>query len=367
MCQPAGDVRRDDAGDLRHRRQLQLSADPPVIDDLFIATGFAIEPTLLATNAHVTETLTETIWPVPVERVVAVQAGTGVVVEITGAVAHPQYTGDPLGSPDVGLLRLAESVDEYLVVPAAGQELPAANGDTLALTGFPGDVQDWFTIEVGQTVPQATALTGAVTALRNFSPDVTVSAENVDVLQHQVPTTPGTSGSPLLACGQLVGVNNAGTVRPVISVDEQGELVIDRQAQASNNFGVHVKHLRQLRDQVAAGTPTFVPLPPPAPSFVGSYVGEAYGSLGSFSHDLAFVVDSENDVRGTATWSDITTTLTGSVALTGEIWVVDNGPDFGLDVATYVGRIDVVTGEVFGIYEVFPGDPALRLWFARRE
>ena len=73
-----------------------------------------------------------------------------------------------------------------------------------------------------------------------------VNGDNLDVIQHQAPTTPGTSGSSLVSCGQVIGVNNAGTVKLVVVPGDDGELTFDRQAAAANNFAVHHRHIRTL-------------------------------------------------------------------------------------------------------------------------
>lgn len=53
-----------------------------------VATAFGVGPNILATNAHVVQaTLDATVFPI--ERVLAAQSGTRTVVELVGAVAHP--------------------------------------------------------------------------------------------------------------------------------------------------------------------------------------------------------------------------------------------------------------------------------------
>ncbi len=259
----------------------------------FIGTGFAISPYMIATNAHVAEAITAD-GPLPLRRVVAVQSGTGRVIRLTHAIEHPAYNGSPLASADVAILLPHEALDSYLLLATAGSEggvdggddrghasdaeggqsdsadadvdgaafsgATSAPGDALqlgaeiALIGFPGDVVRLIDIIPGVTVPQATALVGSITSRRSFNPNAVVTDATVDFIQHQAPTTPGMSGSPIVACGEVVAVNNAGTMKLVVSVDpETGEPTVDRQADAANNFGVHVKYLREIIPLVQDG------------------------------------------------------------------------------------------------------------------
>ncbi len=210
-----------------------------------IGTAFAVGPKKLATNGHIGDAILDN--PFPVEQVVAVQAGTGELFPLSRVAIHPAYDGDPLSSPDVSILVTLREVPEYLTLPSAMEFPELAIGSDLTLTGFPGDVNELFDLVPGTTVPQATALAGSITALRSFDPTVVVDIETTDIIQHQIPTTPGTSGSPLVLCGEVVAVHNAGTVKVVVTLDEAGMPVLDRQVAAANNFGIHVKYLRVPR------------------------------------------------------------------------------------------------------------------------
>jgi len=210
-----------------------------------IGTAWAIDRRLLVTNAHVAEAYEDTAAAgVQLSRAIAIQAGTGVVVELLRKIVHPDYTGDPLSSPDVALFTTKEEMQTFL--PLALDTVPILLGDPIHIVGFPGDVTDAIEIIPGTTVPQATSLTGAVTALRSHDASQMVTPEEVDVIQHQAPTTPGTSGSSMVSCGLVIGVNNAGTVQLVVSPQPDGSFTVTRQAAASNNFAVHVRHIRYL-------------------------------------------------------------------------------------------------------------------------
>ena len=350
--------------------QLKSPEDSTKTIDQFVGTAFAVDPWLLATNAHVANYIVEYPWPYPVAKVVAVQAGTGHVVEVDAAVSHPDYTGDPLGSPDVAVLQAVEQLDDRLELASDTELGDLALGLELALTGFPGDVQQWFEIVVGETVPQPTALTGGISSLRNFDPDVQVLPDNVDTVQHQVPTTPGTSGSPLVHCGKVVAVNNAGTVKTVVAVGPDGRLTTDRQAQAANNFGIHVKYLRELVSDVYDGDPNARALPPPPPDFSGTYVGVALTNDPTVipDHGLAMTVAASGNISGTTTWAgDLSCDLTGEVDEFGRVVMAGQTADVGGTVSTYVGYISVATGEAAGFQYLDDSPDPVGMWAAVRE
>jgi hypothetical protein len=224
------------------------------LNPIFAATAFAVGPKLLATNAHVTRALEALVAQGPYEDVVAVQAGTGTVVELQLAVSHPGYVDDPLSQPDVGLLTTSETLPAVLTLAAADGTTSVSVTDDVYVVGFPGDVNEFVPIIPEQTIPQATALAGDVTALRNFDPSQAVTATSTDIIQHDAPTSPGMSGAPMSSCGLVVGVNNAGTIKQVLTPDANGDLLVDRLGVASNNFGIDVKHLHRLMSEFATGT-----------------------------------------------------------------------------------------------------------------
>ena len=248
------------------------------IRPIFTATAFAVGPNLLATNSHVTRGLEELMAQTPYQDVVAVQAGTGTVVPLALAVTHPDFTGNPLAEPDVGLLTTTATLPSVLELAPTDGITSVGVTDDLYVVGFPGDVDEFVPTIPGQTIPQATALPGDVTALRNFDPNVPVTPSTTDIIQHDAATSPGMSGSPMLHCGAVIGVNNAGTIKQVLTPDANGELLLDRLSVASNNFGIDIKHLHELMSAFQqGGLPTFdlsshppVVSPPPAVADAGS-------------------------------------------------------------------------------------------------
>ncbi|MEK6677744.1 MAG: hypothetical protein AABZ47_19090, partial [Planctomycetota bacterium] len=166
----------------------------------------------------------------------------------------------------------------------------------------------------------------------------------------QLPTTPGTSGSPLVRCGQVVAVNNAGTVNLVVTLDENGNVIADRQAAAANNFGIHVKHLSNLLEQIDRRQVLSTALPPNDPSYAGSYTCSAIESLfGLFTHDFGVRV-TDPSLAGTSYWSNATFSLTGSIDRFGTAGFSDNASQQGFVSTLYLGFFDALEGIAVGVY-----------------
>ncbi|MBA2556559.1 MAG: hypothetical protein H0V12_04315 [Chloroflexi bacterium] len=116
-------------------------------------------------------------------RAIAVQSGTGTVIRLLRGLTHPDYTGSPLGLPDVGLFTLQQVLPA--VLPLAPADSIMSLGDPIQIVGFPGDVDTFLTVVPGVTVAQATSLSGAVTARRSHDETEAVTPDSLDVYQHQ--------------------------------------------------------------------------------------------------------------------------------------------------------------------------------------
>ncbi|NOX60193.1 MAG: trypsin-like serine protease, partial [Planctomycetes bacterium] len=353
-----------------------------------LGTAFAVDDRLLATNAHVTEFFNG-LTGIQVDEVVAVQSGTGTVVTLLRALTHPDYTGDPLSSPDIGLFTTQEELSNTLTIASDTELLDLDLGEELLLAGFPGDVQDLFEITPNETVPQATSLTGNISALRSHSTNEVVTAENTDVIQHQIPTTPGTSGSALVLCGKVAAVHNAGTVTVIVTVNAQGDLIQDRTAAANNNFGVHAKFLREMISLFEAQSIQGFELPPPfqadggqnpgggaggggggqqGPTFSGTYAG-GVTTPATAAHNIAITVANDGSLTGTSSWANTGNfTLTGSVSAAGEITFRDNADVLlNFNQGVYVGTVNATTGVASGQYFESNSQTPLANWTANRQ
>ena len=215
-------------------------------------------------------------------------------------------------------------------------------------------------------------LIGTTTSRRSHDATDSVVAETLDVYQHQAPTTPGTSGSSIVHCGLVTGINNAGTVKLVASLSRttDGDFDIVRQAAASNNFGVHVKHIHELIDLFDANAfegselpvaAAVVPTPAPATgggggggaeqpaSVAGNYVGGVTDPQAQ--HQFQFTVDAQGNIMGGSLWLQTgNLALTGRVAADGTFQITDNAPErLGFRRGVYQGRL-AADGSLVGIY-----------------
>ncbi|MFV0526741.1 MAG: trypsin-like serine peptidase [Acidimicrobiales bacterium] len=333
--------------------------DGPTLRQFQIGTAWAVDDHLLVTNAHITETYLEFAADgVQLDRAFAIGAGTGTLIDLTEAITHPDYTGDPLHSPDVGLLVTDQTLSNLL--PLAPDNVQLDLGELVHIVGFPGDVTDALQIIPGETVPQATSLSGAITALRSFDDTAVVTPDNVDVIQHQAPTTPGTSGSSMVVCGAVVGVNNAGTVNLVAVPAEDGSLTIDRQAAAANNFAIHIRHITELVGLYLVDQVTPVSLPVEAetrpmetpPMGMASGVTLAGEVEEPYGHSIEITVADDGSLTGQSLWGSNVYGLYGEVFSDGSVVFVDDAPE--IDPATsrgvYQGQItdgQTITGNYY--------------------
>jgi hypothetical protein len=300
-----------------------------------VGTAWAADRRLLVSNAHVTQAFAEFAQQgLQLERAIAVQAGTGNVVTILRELTHPDYDGDPIRSPDVGLLTTQEELPSTLEM--AADDVAVALGDEIQIVGFPGDVTDFIEIVPGETVPQATSLSGQITALRTHDDTEAVTQDNLDVIQHQAPTTPGTSGSSIVRCGKVIGVNNAGTVNLIAIPAADGSLTIDRQSAAANNFGVHVRYIRELvgllQDNALPGTEL------PAEAAVVNQPQEQPIGFGltlngqvepPYQHTFVVVLADDNTITGESSWAEGVNrfALSGQLFDDGSAFFIDDAPE----------------------------------------
>ena len=334
-----------------------------------IGTAWAVDRRLLVSNAHVTQAFEDFAKQgVQLERAIGIQAGTGEVVELLREITHPDYK-DPLKTPDVGLFTTRDELGDVLELAPTNVEL--ALGDELQIVGFPGDVTMSIEIVPGETVPQATSLTGRITALRSHDDATTVTWENADVIQHQAPTTAGNSGSSVVLCGRVVGVHNAGTQRLVATPNGDGTVSFTVQSAAANNFAVHVRHIHDLLqlfdDDALQGRelPVMASGGGTAGSSGGAGAGGVMGGAGGDAgtggvmggtggtgtgsavavfngqvgdpapHTFQIRIES-GVVSGTADWGGTRFSLAGQVFADGEVYFEDNAPE--------------LTGDVRGLY-----------------
>jgi hypothetical protein len=165
-------------------------------------TAFAIKPSVLATNAHC---------------VIAAQHNGGTIVALEneghGTVqfavsdmhAHPAYRDNDAHAltPDVGIVNISGKSAVVLTM-ASKEELAALGaGDDVYLIGFPGRLMDTQN-------PAATFLAAHVGRVTGASGRPGPFADNW-LVQHDAPTTHGTSGSPVFnGKGHVIAINAGG-------------------------------------------------------------------------------------------------------------------------------------------------------------
>jgi len=211
-------------------------ADEP--DTWVFATSFPSGVNILATNAHVVVGIQQACQGRR-PAAIAIQHGSGEVARITSVCPHPLY--DPAASeightPDVGLLMVDGHVDCPLRL-APDDKLEAVQVfDEISYCGFhretileffPPELPDLDLIEPGMVVPIATCHQGTLAAIRpcdNSAEDPTVC----QVLEYDMPATPGTSGSAVCdADYDLIGVHAFGFTTTDLNRAFRADLLLD--------------------------------------------------------------------------------------------------------------------------------------------
>ncbi len=86
----------DDATYAIYGEAIINGADGPELVHFQIGTAWAVDRRLLVTNAHVTGAFVEFAQQgAQLERALAIQAGSGEVVELLQELTHPDYSGHP--------------------------------------------------------------------------------------------------------------------------------------------------------------------------------------------------------------------------------------------------------------------------------
>ncbi len=352
-----------------------------------LGTGFAIEGNLIATNSHVTQGLLEEARSlaqagIRLKKASAFQSETGREFPLLKAVIHPSYTGSTR-SPDVGLFEAREQLPTRLTLESPEGSTRLRKGDALQQNGFPGDLFNavFNDFQPGLSVPKATLYSGTLQAIEHFDTRVVVNPANlstIDMYQHSMDTSGGTSGSPILSAGKVVGVHNSGLSYDVFVSGPNNTAVIRRIPTATGSWGINVKHLHNLvnfyKQGVLAADKSFT-VPPPdsllaAPgggqSTTGGGAGNTFGgtvsnaSNANVTHQLRLSVDQALKVTGTTQWpanpslglAARTFNLTGTSDANGRFEFFDNTPEVitGFRRGVYLGFLNSASGRIAGEY-----------------
>jgi hypothetical protein len=174
-------------------------------------TAFAIEPNVLATNAHCVYACRERGGtPVVIQN----DAGGKVRFKILGMSPHPAYKQKThsVDSPDVGLLRVEGRMPKIVTLASDAELRSIGPGDDAFVLGFPGRVMDPLS-------PSATFLSGRVGRVMGFLEEATTADKSV-LIQHDAVTRGGNSGSPIFnQYGHVMGIHAA-------HIDEEEDVTI---------------------------------------------------------------------------------------------------------------------------------------------
>ncbi len=213
---PTGDVGPTDlvnsVADLQDSTWLVLATSD---HSSLTATAFAISETRLVTNAHVVEGIKD-ILREPNALVGVFQHETGFMREIVRVWTHPEYDADGLQpTPDLGVMSTAEVMPTFVITP--GMDAPPSINvlEEVSLCGFPGSVTTLIDLPgafvSGQFHPRASCLSGNVSALRPFEAGQVLTQANGRLIQYDISTELGLSGSAVFnERGEVIGVHALG-------------------------------------------------------------------------------------------------------------------------------------------------------------
>jgi hypothetical protein len=165
-------------------------------------TAFAVRPNVLASNAHCVFAAKRMGG-----RITAFEnEGHGQKsFSVSDMKAHPSYRDADATAltPDVGIFTISGSAAIVLSVATSAELAGAGAGDDVYMIGFPGRLMD-------SSNPAATFLAAHVGRITNAQGRPGAYAENW-LIQHDAPTTPGTSGSPIFnGRGKVIAINAGG-------------------------------------------------------------------------------------------------------------------------------------------------------------
>jgi len=163
-------------------------------------TGFAVAPRHLGTNAHCVleaERLRGNGFSVYARR-----NADGARVDLAAMFTHPRYAGGL--SEDVGLIVTRAELPGRVLLASDAQLGEVGQGVNIFALGFPGRLAKEMAPE---EAPEATIVDGIIGRITDFSGERGEFATRL-LVQHNLLTSPGTSGSPVFdGRGRVVAVN----------------------------------------------------------------------------------------------------------------------------------------------------------------
>ena len=211
---------------------------PEQVIFLLVGTGFSAHyDDVIWTNGHVADGLQATLdliaelAPELVDQIdpVAVRSGTRAggegthFLDLETVLYHPDYvpeseseSEEATPSPDLAVFRIGTSLDDVPQLLPRDLVPHLRVGQPIGTLGLPGELSELY-----GTLPVATFKDGTISALRPYSPDEpAVTPENSRMLQHNLDTTGGTSGSAIFDHRGFIIAVNFGGYGTVILVPE---------------------------------------------------------------------------------------------------------------------------------------------------
>ena len=212
-----------------------------------VGTGFAAyyENTLW-TNAHVAEELKEALQAKADLNPIAVAVRSGTTVGGSGTYRlqtpyqiHPEYDGTT-NSPDIALIPIGTRLPVVMPLLPRAHVVRLQVGQPVATVGFPGELEQEY-----MEAPIATFKDGTIIALKPYSP-IAPTLDNTRIVQHNLNTSGGTSGSPVFdRYGYVVAVNHAGIE---VRVLDYSTLTFQRVGQGLIEYAIRVDEVWAMVD-----------------------------------------------------------------------------------------------------------------------
>jgi S1-C subfamily serine protease len=183
-----------------------------------VGTGFAINDSTIATNAHVALGMRDIItdYNDPSLVPIAVKNGGTIYGEgfyfLNSFAIHPGYDSETTETFDFAIVTTKVKMPTWSQIgnAAAIQKLTA--GMEVGTIGFPGELNP-----INTKNPIATFKNGTISAIRAFGGGAT-NSNNGYYIQHNLNLSGGTSGSPIFnRDGKVIAINNSGVETLVYS------------------------------------------------------------------------------------------------------------------------------------------------------
>lgn len=190
-----------------------------------VGTAWAFAPNMFATNAHVATPVLQAMKK-GASAFVAINRRPDQRLRIKAAIPHPRFFDREVGingnapatTPyDVGILIVEGNVQTPLKLAPTAKLQALDSGHRVAFLGFP--MEDLRNGGVDPQNPVATMQSGIITAVTDFWLAKSVF-ENRRLIQHNLPTVGGSSGSPIFdPDGEVIGILSSGNMIAAMTIE----------------------------------------------------------------------------------------------------------------------------------------------------